>query len=92
MSSTEPHAPHDCGTCCEARGCDPDVFTVTHEPLEALTAICGTCGGADQVVWCPSWDAWLCAICRSTRNDAELRVPLVVKNAIRATEESERCA
>ena len=44
---TEPHAPHDCGTCCEARGCEPDMFAVTHEPLEALTAICGTCGGSE---------------------------------------------
>ena len=62
------------------------------DPLEALTAICGTCGGADQVVWCPAWDAWLCASHRSTRNDSELRVSLVVKNAIREADEEERCA
>ena len=30
---TGTHAPHDCGTCCEARGCEPDVFAVTHGPL-----------------------------------------------------------
>ena len=68
------------------------------DPLEALTARCegikpgGKPENHDQVTWCPAWAAWLCAICRSTRNDTELRVPLVVKNAMRATEEGERCA
>ena len=33
---TGTHAPHDCGTCCEARGCEPDVFAVTHGPLTQM--------------------------------------------------------
>lgn len=29
----------------------------------------------EQVQWCPAWELWLCAQCRYTRNEAELRKP-----------------
>ncbi len=58
------------------------------DPLEALTARCGTCGGISEVTWCPAWDAHLCVLCRAARNDAELRIPLAVKDAMRVAAEA----
>lgn len=62
------------------------------DALEALTSPCGTCGGASQVAWCPAWDAYLCVTCRSTRGDAELRVTLAAKAAMKEAATEERAA
>jgi len=54
--------------------------------LEALTAPCADCGKAgpdSQVTFAAAWLAYLCAGCRAKRNDDELRVPLVIKDAMR---------
>jgi hypothetical protein len=48
----------------------------------AMTEACG-CGSTDQVAWCHSWGAYLCASCRGARNDAELRVTLEARAAMR---------
>ena len=55
--------------------------------LEAMTERCGTCYGTDQVAWCAAWGAWLCADCRSVRSEAETRVTLAEKDAMRAAAE-----
>lgn len=62
------------------------------DALEALTEPCGTCSGASQVAWCPAWDAWLCVTCRSSRSDAELRVTLAAKEAMREAAAAEQAA
>ena len=59
-------------------------MTPAYDPLAALAETCGTCDGTTQVAWCPAWDAYLCDTCRYCRNDSELRVPLAVKEAMRA--------
>ena len=53
------------------------------DPLEALTAHCGTCGGINEVAWCAAWLAYLCVNCRAVRNENELRVPLAARGALR---------
>jgi len=57
---------------------------MTVDPLESLGESCGKCGGANQVTWCPAWDAWLCADCKIVRADAELRTSLADREAMRA--------
>ena len=86
------HAPHDCGTCCEARGCEPDVFAVTHEPLEALTAIRG--GSTEEEAGCRSRAeaaeaklARIATCCRQRLDAAHLRWGIL---AIISSEEETR--
>jgi len=52
------------------------------DPLEALTAHCGTCGGVFEVAWCPARGVWLCMVCRHDRSNSELRMPLAMKGAL----------
>jgi hypothetical protein len=52
--------------------------------MEALTALCGGCGGDTQVAYCHAWGEYLCDSCRYTRNNEVLRVPLEVKRAMQA--------
>lgn len=54
------------------------------DPMESLSAHCGTCSGIFEVTWCPAWDAWLCLGCRAIRADSELRMPLALKGALQA--------
>jgi hypothetical protein len=58
---------------------------VADDLMEALDASCGKCGGVHEVTFCAAWAEYLCVNCRALRNNDELRVPLVIKEAIAAT-------
>ena len=55
--------------------------------MEAMSALCASCFGTDQVAWCAVFDAYLCVTCRDTRASAETRVTLAEQAAMKAAAE-----